>query len=188
MVNTLLSNVSEFLDHGHKLSEIEMGMLPDYPNYVRNRMKTLFWDKALELVHTDHRRSIHEYNDKDYSLQQFEVFSWNRPLGNHFHKKGKITQEGELHSSLHPVSEIFLFDEGSKGILLLQDLDETGAPKVESVIQKIWIATNKIIVIKPFQAHTFFLEPGTKFRWFRPYPFDKDDMDLNPYKLELPVK
>ncbi len=41
------------------------------------------------------------------------------------------------------------------------------------------------MVIPPFQAHTFFLDSGSIMRGFRPYPFDENDKDMNPYKLEL---
>lgn len=53
-------------------------------------------------------------------------------------------------------------------------------------IEELNIRAQDIIVIPPFQAHTLYLDPGTRFRGFRPYPFDKDNMDMNPYKLELP--
>ena len=159
----------------------------DYPYAakVREKVDALFFilGEWVQHVHTDNRRSIYEHNGTDFSVQSFEVHSADVPLGNHFHKKWEwhITPDG---IDLWKLSEMFVFDEG-RGLLLLQDLDSEW--KVIGGIKKIKILVKDIIVIPPFQAHTFFLEPGTKFRWFRPYPFDKEDMDMNAHKIELPI-
>lgn len=155
-----------------------------YASRVRGKVDALFSEIGdwLQHVHTDARRSIHEYNWSDFSVQRFEVHSANIPLGNHFHKKSEWHRESDG-TDLWKLSEMFVFDEG-QGLLLLQNIDPEW--KVIGKVEQFSIMARDIIVIPPFQAHTLFLDPGTKFRWFRPYPFDKDDMDMNPYKLELP--
>lgn len=155
-----------------------------YVSEVQEKVDILFSEIAdlLQHVHTDERRSIYEYNGSDFSVQSFEVHSANVPLGNHFHKKSE--SHTELHwSQLWKLSEMFIFDEW-RWIVLLQDIDPEW--KVIWKIKEFSIRAGNILVIPPFQAHTLFLDPKTKFRWFRPYPFNKDDMDMNPYKLELP--
>ncbi|MBX9809908.1 hypothetical protein K2X92_05960 [Candidatus Gracilibacteria bacterium] len=155
-----------------------------YAGKVREKVDALFsiLGDGIQHVHTDHRRSIHEYNGSDFSVQSFEVHSADVPLGNHFHKKAVGYTESNG-TDLGKLSEMFVFDEG-QGLLLLQDLDPEG--NVIGKIEELSIRARDIIVIPPFQAHTFFLESGTKFRGFRPYPFNKDDMDLNKFELELP--
>lgn len=155
-----------------------------YATKVRGRIDALFWEiwVWIQHAHTDARRSIHEYNGTDFSIQSFEVHSSDVPLGNHYHKKAIWHQEPDG-TDLWKLSELFVFDQG-KGVLLLQDIDPEG--RVIWTVQKFTIRARDIIVIPPFQAHTLFLEAGTKFRWFRPYPFNQDDMDLNAHKLEIP--
>lgn len=155
-----------------------------YVSRVREKVDALFLQigKWLEHVHTDSRRSIYEYNWSDFSIQKFEVHSGDVPLGNHFHKKSIWFLESH-ETGLWKLSELFVFDEGW-GSLFLQDIDPEWA--VIERIEEIKIRARDIIAILPFQAHTLFLEPGTRFRWFRPYPFDRDDMDMNSFKLELP--
>lgn len=155
-----------------------------YASKVREKVDALFsmigdW---MQHVHTDSRRSIYEFNGSDFSVQSFDVHSADVPLGNHFHKKWEWHIESDG-TDLWKLSEMFVFDKG-KGLLLLQNLDPDW--KVIGKIESFRILAQDIIVIPPFQAHTFFLDPGTKFRWFRPYPFDKNDMDMNSHKLELP--
>lgn len=152
-----------------------------YASKVREKVDALFakigdW---LQHVHTDDRRSIYEYNGSDFSVQSFEVHSANIPLGNHFHKKSVWNIESNG-SDLWKLSEMFIFDEGS-WVLLLQKLSPDG--KTIAKMEEFRILTQSILVINPFEAHTLYLEPGTKFRWFRPYPFDKDDMDMNSHPL-----
>ena len=151
---------------------------------VREKVDALFSEigDLLQLVHTDDRRSIYEYNGSDFSVQSFEVHSTNVPLGNHFHKKSEWHKESDG-TDLWELSEMFIFDEG-QGLLLLQNLDLEW--KVIGKIEEFSIRAGNILVIPPFQAHTLFLDPKTKFRWFRPYPFNKNDMDMNLHKLELP--
>lgn len=157
-----------------------------YREKVREKVDALFLKIGdwLQHVHTDPRRSIHEYNGSDFSVQKFEVHLANIPLGNHFHTKSVWYKEFDR-TDLWKLSELFIFDEGH-GLLLLQDLDPEW--KVIGKMEELRIRARDIIVIPPFQAHTLFLEPGTKFRWFRPHPFDQENMDMNPYKLEIPVK
>lgn len=185
--NTLLSNASGFLNHGHKYTEIEMVMVPDYAKYIKNLMNRIFDEHSVSLVHEDQRRSIHEYNGEDFSIQQFHVHSSNIPLGNHYHKKAKQTSTPESDDIIHDISEIFVFDTG-EWVLLLQDIviDSVGNILEQSEHRQLHIWEGSVVVIPPMQAHTFFLEPGTQFRWFRPYPFDPADMDMNVYNMELP--
>lgn len=155
-----------------------------YASKVREKVDILFSEigDLLQNVHTDDRRSIYEYNGSDFSIQAFEVHSANVPLGNHYHKKsvGHTESDG---TDLWELSEMFVFDEW-RWILLLQYIDPEW--KVIWKIEEFSIRAGDILVIPPFQAHTLFLDPKTKFRWFRPYPFDKDNMDMNTHKLELP--
>lgn len=153
-----------------------------YSSRVRKKVDALFLQigEWLKHAHTDFRRSIHEYNGSDFSIQSFEVHSANIPLGNHFHKKSVWHTESDG-IDLWQLSELFVFDEG-EGILLLQKLSPGGIAL--SKIEEFRMISHHILVINPLEAHTLYLEPGTKFRWFRPYPFDVKDMDLNPYRLE----
>lgn len=151
---------------------------------VREKIDILFsqiWN-WLHHVHTDARRTIHEHNGHDFSVQSFEVHSANVPLGNHFHKKSEWYIEFDG-TDLWELSEMFIFDEWG-WVVLLQDIDPEW--KVIWKIKEFSLRARDILVIPPLQAHTLFLDLGTKFRWFRPYPFDKDNMDMNPHKLELP--
>lgn len=153
-----------------------------YSVQLQQQMNDLFHSigDQLTLVHSDARRSIREYNGPDFSVQGFEVYSADIPLGNHYHKKAVW----HTNPDLWKLSEVFVFDEGW-GWLLLQQLDPEW--KVMSRIEKIKIRIWDVLPIPPFLAHTLFLEPGTKFRWFRPYPFDPKDMDMNSHRLELPT-
>lgn len=150
---------------------------------VREKVNALFSDigPSLQHVHTDSRRSIHEYNWSDFSIQWFEVHSADVPLGNHFHRKS-VWHVGSNWTDLWQLSEMFIFDEW-KGLLLLQQLDPEW--NIVGRMKEFSILARDIIVIPPFIAHTLYLKSDTKFRWFRPYPFDKNNMDMNPYKLEL---
>lgn len=184
-IDTILSHASELLNHKR---EYDVSKIPDYRTYLRRRIDELFSQYPVEHVHTDVRRSISEYNGADFSIQQFEVHSSWVPLGNHFHRKSQKTWKSELDTfNTYPISEIFVFGEWS-GILLLQEVTYERVDKVlaRGNIKKQSIEGSSVIVLPPYLSHTFFLEPGTKFRGFRPYPFDKDDMDMNPWKLELP--
>lgn len=127
----------------------------------------------LSFAHQDHRRLIQEYNGDNFSVQRFTVFDNSVWLGNHFHTKWDQN-----------ISEIFLIEAG-KWTLILQNLDASWVPFWDKEI--VQIQKGDTIVIPPFQAHTFFLDIGSIMRWFRPYPFDTDDMDMNPHKLELPI-
>lgn len=157
-----------------------------YSSIVREKVDALFSQigEGLKHVHTDSRRSIHEHNGSDFSIQSFEVHSANIPLGNHYHRKSVWHMESDG-TDLWQLSELFVFDKGS-GILLLQKLSPEG--DAISNVEEFNLRANDILVLSPLVAHTLYLEPGTKFRWFRPYPFDSSDMDMNPYKLELPVR
>ncbi len=160
----------------------------DYPyaEKVRDKVDALFlqiWG-WLKHVHTDTRRTIHEFNGDDFSVQRFDVHSSNILLGNHFHKKSMWHTESDG-LDLWKLSELFIFDEGG-WFLLLQNIDPEW--QIFWKIEKFRILARDILVIPPFQAHTLFLESGTKFRWFRPYRFDETDMDMNPCILELPTK
>lgn len=124
--------------------------------------------------HQDSRRLIEEYNGVNFSVQRFTVFDNKVWLGNHYHRKWE-----------QDLSEVFMIEAG-QGTLILKNLEEFWTPSSEQEVMNIkkW----DIIVIPPYQAHTFFLEVGSIMRWFRPYPFDPDNMDMNSYRLELPER
>lgn len=129
---------------------------------------------SLTHGHQDLRRLIEEYNGVNFSVQRFTVFDNKVWLGNHYHRKWE-----------QDLSEVFMIEVG-QGTLILQNLEEFWTPSSEQEVMNIkkW----DIIVIPPLQAHTFFLEVGSIMRWFRPYPFDPDNMDMNSYRLELPER
>ena len=127
----------------------------------------------LSFAHKDFRRLIEEYNGENFSVQRFTIFDNTVWLGNHFHVKWDQN-----------ISEVFIIDTG-KWNLVLQSLDTSWIPYWKQEV--LQIKKGDIIVIPPFQAHTFFLDIGSIMRWFRPYPFDKDNMDMNPHKMELPM-
>ncbi len=149
---------------------------------VRAQVDSLFSEaeEAFIHVHTDARRSIYEYNWVDFSLQRFEVHSRDVPLGNHYHRKSRwyntLADEGS-----NKLSEMFVFDEWA-WLLLLQELDSEWVTRGK--LEEFSVRARDVLVIHPLQVHTLYLDPGTKFRWFRPYPFDEIDMDMNSYKLE----
>lgn len=181
MLNGAFTNTMDLLDTAIAVSNRSV-----QPNLLRSKIDDLFekvGDRLL-FVHKDSRRSIYEDNGTDFSIQEFEVHSANVPLGNHFHKKSgwKKTIED---ANFPGLSEIFVFDKWS-WILLLRDISLDGKALWE--VKKIGIIVNDIIMIPPYQAHTFYLLPGTQFRWFRPYPFDERNKDMNPYTLELPLE
>lgn len=141
---------------------------------VCSRVELIHW-------HTDPaRRIIREYNWVDFSVQQFDVVG-DCTLWDHYHNKS---------DDIFWVSEVFVFDDVPRGdVVVLTQLIQKWENWViipSDNIRESRIKKDDIFVIMKNVAHTFFVEKGTKFRWFRPYPFDKNDMDMNPYKLELP--
>ena len=66
-------------------------------------------------VHKDDRRAISEFNGIDMSVQDFEVFASDLPLGKHFHRAKR---------------EIFIIQEGSGQVLTSLVDDEKGAYNV----------------------------------------------------------
>lgn len=128
----------------------------------------------LHLAHQDNRRMIEEYNGKDFSVQRVTVYDDTRWLWNHFHLKWDQN-----------ISEVFVI-ESWKWSVVLQNIDESWEPfgDKEVIDLKKW----DVVAILPYQAHTFFLDPGSIMRWFRPYPFDENNKDINSYKLEPSIE
>lgn len=117
---------------------------------------------TIARVHADERRVISEFNGTDMSVQAFEVFASDLPLGKHFHRRKR---------------EVFIIQEGTGQVLLAPvDIDGNCAGAVE----KISLQNGTVIVIDPWMAHTFYLEPGTKMVCVSSAPFNPDDMDMSP--------
>ncbi len=129
---------------------------------------------SLTHGHQDSRRLIEEYNGVNFSVQRFTVKDGSAGLWHHFHLKWD-----------HDLSEVFIIEQGG-GRLLLQNIDSSSS-KPNWEIQEKEVKKWDIIVIPPYQAHTFYLESDSIMRWFRPYPFDPDNMDMNSHRLELPL-
>jgi oxalate decarboxylase/phosphoglucose isomerase-like protein (cupin superfamily) len=116
---------------------------------------------TITLAHQDDRRAVSEFNGQDMSIQVFEVFASDLPLGRHFHRRKR---------------ETFLIQEGSGEVLLCEadtDGNSVGQPKT------VKLESGSVVVVDPMMAHTFYLAPGTKMVCFSSAPFNPDDMDLN---------
>lgn len=114
-------------------------------------------------AHSDTRRAISEWNGPDRSVQGFEIFNCPDPLGKHFHRNKE---------------EVFIITEGG-GTLLLCNVDKDGNRGGD--VSEVILTEGSVVVIKPFTAHTFYLEPGTKMLCYSTAPFDPSDMPPTPW-------
>lgn len=118
---------------------------------------------SIQLVHTDSRRAIFEFNGQSFSFQKFIISDGSKPVGNHFHKRKK---------------ETFFILEGG-GIVALCPQNDLSKKEVFKV------SAGTIIYIEQEIAHTFWLESGTVMVNFSSMPFDQNDQDLSPFILTL---
>ena len=116
-------------------------------------------------VHEDQRRSISACNSPEggFSIQSF-VIKERIPLGNHYHAEKEET-----------------FIVYGTGELRTCDIDRSGSPI--GPVQTHAITSESVYHIKPFTAHTFLLDLGSRMICFSSKPFYKNDKDMWPHKL-----
>lgn len=123
---------------------------------------------ALQTVHSDPRRVIHAASHADFLIQRIHVGVSRSVLGNHFHK-GK--------------REVFLIVKGA-GRVFTQMVNENGITCEEVIVQDV--GEGDVIVINPFVAHTFILDPYSDLVSFSSSPFDEKNMDMTEIILVDP--
>lgn len=117
----------------------------------------------LKVVHTDTRRTIHEFNGEDFACGYFEIHHSNLPLGVHAHAKK---------------SETFIISKGS-GVLHTCKVDFHGNPLGPRRIQTL--QEGSVAHLMPYEAHTFYLETGSRMYCYSSTPFDPDDFIKTPF-------
>jgi len=118
----------------------------------------------LKPVHEDGRRAISELNLADSSIQSFVIKQADLPLGNHYHEKK---------------AELFIITKGSGRVYLYK------LGKLEKHKDPLELKKGSVVVVPKYTAHTFILEPGSEMLCLSSAPFNEEDKDMIPYKIEF---
>lgn len=113
---------------------------------------------SLNLVSSDARRDIREFEFIGSTFQDFLIKDTLKPLGQHFHREK---------------CEIFCFLEGD-GTIRTARVNAGG--KIISEIKQFEVGPGSVIRIPPYHTHRFDLATNTRFVAFSSKPFDAGDM------------
>lgn len=112
----------------------------------------------LEVVTSDARRDISEFNFSHSAYQLIRIRDSNKPLGQHYHV-GK--------------NETFCVLEGG-GLIRVAQVNALG--KIVGGVKCYVAEQGFVIQIPPWHTHRFDFEPGSVFICFSSAPFDPKDM------------
>lgn len=118
----------------------------------------------LNLVSSDTRRDIREFQFSGSAFQDFLIKDASKPLGQHFHRDK---------------FEIFYFLEGD-GVVQTARVDAMGVTVGE--IERFEVRPGSVIRIPPMHTHRFDLSLNTRFVAFSSKPFDPNDMISCPIR------